>query len=688
MLKKFIFTMFITVLFLTCVHASTTTDSFKRTFIGEFSYVDKDNHWGNFEFFKRNSDNQVAYCIQPGVSFYQGELDGYFDLTVNELASKVSLSKEMLNKITRIAYFGWGYNGRSGNEWFVATQALIWKALGRDFTFTSRINEADPWKYAIDTPKSIEEKMNEIERLVNNYETSSAFDSNHARIGLNSSHTFASQNSLSDYSITNCKNCSATIRDNNLIVTPSGKSSGSVNLKKEIKDWSTSFVVYASSKGQNILVPGNVEPLNSQVTFEVISGSFKLKKYDMDNKSCKPKEGGSLKGSIYKLYKANGTFVSDLTIDENCTAEISNLEMGSYYIKEYKAGLHYELDEKNYSFTLSLEKPKKELVVYDKMYLGQIELLKADSKTNTCNSTSLFASLNGAIYGIYKEDETLIDKITIDKNCKALSKRNLLLGDYYVQEIKAPKGYKLDLKKHFFSVTKENADGLITLNVYDEIYETNLILNKQFLKLNQIYPEAEAKFEIYAKTIKIETVKTDKDGIAKLNLPYGEYTIKQVQGKEGYHFVEDITFIVDEKVKENSYLTLLNQPFRGKLELVKKDAASGKLLKGAWIEIYTEDEELIYQGKTDDEGKLFLDNIEYGKYYLIEKEAPKGYALKEEKIPFEIKEEEETIYITLTNEQLVRVPNTSKNRNKVETIFIMLTTMIGMGYLVCNKRNG
>ena len=48
-------------------------------------------------------------------------------------------------------------------------------------------------------------------------------------------------------------------------------------------------------------------------------------------------------------------------------------------------------------------------------------------------------------------------------------------------------------------------------------------------------------------------------------------------------------------------------------------------------------DELIFSGRTDDKGMIVIDKIKYGKYYIIEKEAPEGYQINNEKMFFEIK---------------------------------------------------
>lgn len=665
------------------VNASTTTDSFKGTFISTYSFVDTKGHYGNFEHFTRVSDGKTTYCIEPGVSLASGSYNGYYDLSMGELASKVSLTEEQLTKVSLYAYFGYGYNGHSGNDWIVATQSLIWNETGRTFQFTSRYNPDNPYKYVMDTPSEIRAHMEEIQELVREYLSLLSFSSSSVKIPYHGSYRFGN---LKDFSVTNCENCTYQVNHNELIVTPNSKKSGSVSFKKEAGAWDMPFIVYASSQGQNVLVPGNLPTLNANVRFEVISGKLYLKKYDQDNKTCKSGEGGSLKGSIYKLYKEDGTFVSDLEIDEYCSASIEDLELGTYYVEEVSAGLNYELDTNQYYIELSLDKPTKNLVVYDKIYLGKVLLKKVDSITKTCKTSSIYASLKGAVYGIFTKDGELLQELVIDEDCMAESRRNLLLGDYYIQELKAPKGYHLDTKKHAFQVTKENADDVISIKLWDEIYKTELILNKNYLYFHDIKPEAGAIFEIYYKSNlqKVATMKIEENGFSNVVLPYGEYVIKHIKGKDGYHYAEDIFFTVDENSEHRTYMTILNKPYRGTLEFYKVDAKTGKFLPNVLIEIYNEEDVLVYKGITDENGKIVVENLAYGKYYIKEVKALKGYQLYQKPFYFEIKEDKEIVKVIMENERVVKVPNTGKSLNG-DIVYSFVLMILGIGFIFYGK---
>ncbi len=656
-LKLSLLGMVVFLCFTNIVFAKTTTERFERSFIGSYSYVDSHGHYGNFEHFTREDDGETSYCIEPGVSFSSKKYDGYQDLSLKEMAKKVSLDEEELQMISLYAYFGYGYKKHKGDEWIVATQAKIWEELGSDFDFTKQYNLP---KEKIKTPSEIKEKMETLEELVDEYLEMPKFTATNPQIFYHESYNFGA---LNGFEVKECQNCISTITDGELIVIPNSKESGKVLLEKTLEDYDEDFIVYASSDGQNLMTPGNVSPLESSVTFDVVSGKLLLKKYDEDTKSCEAKEGGSLKGSVYKLYKEDGTFLSDLTIGEDCSASIEDLELGTYYVQEYQAGLHYELDVNKYYFTITKEEAVKELVVYDKMYQGQVKLIKKDADTKSCQSISPYASLVGAEYGLFTEEGEKLDTLVIQDDCTSLSKRNLLLGNYYLQELKAPQGYQLDSTKHPFTITKENASELLEIEVWDAVFKTELELHKTYLHFNIPEDESDATFVILdAKTMEeVATLKTDNAGFASVNLLYGEYIIRQVSGQAGYHFIEDTYFMVDENSEEVTTLSFLNEPYHGTLEVLKTDVETGKPLPGVFMEVYNEKEELVYQGFTNEEGKLIVENLCYGNYYVIEKEALEGYQLSSIKFYFSIEKDLEVVQVLMENEKIVEVPETKQN---------------------------
>ena len=96
------------------------------------------------------------------------------------------------------------------------------------------------------------------------------------------------------------------------------------------------------------------------------------------------------------------------------------------------------------------------------------------------------------------------------------------------------------------------------------------------------------------------------------------------------------------------------------MEFTKTDVA-GEPLPNTKIEIFTENDEKIFEGYTDENGKIVIKDLPVGKFYILESEAPEGYILNDEKQWFEIKEDGEIVKSTMINEKIIEVPNTSAN---------------------------
>ena len=492
-IKKLIKGLFVVLLaMIGCGTAKATTiqSTFDSSFIGSYHYVDSNGKFGDFEYFRRTNDGTIAYCIEPGVSLSNDTYIGYYGLSEDSLANAVHLTTSQLRQVSLIAYYGWGYNGgHQGNQWIVATQAMIWKVLGRNFQFTSRNSAANPWAYVIETPDEIQSAMNEIQQLMDNHYRYPAFQTNSATIYSGQSYSFVDQsNILSTYKVQNCENCSANISGNSLVVTPTSISTpnGTVTLSKENNKWSREFIVYHHDVGQDLIVPGTLDPVQYKVSFSTLGGSLKIIKYDADNKSC----------------NAQGR-----------------------------------------------------------------------------------AKLNGAEYTVYKENGEKVTTMTIDQNCQASTDQILEIGNYYVQETKAPVGYILDTNKYDFTIMPDNIEAGITLNLYDKVTENELTINKMYLSESGIEAEFGAVFEIYSTTSnqKVATLTIDKSGSASVTLPYDNYVVRQTAGKDDYMLSEDFEITVDEDSEKHQYVSLLNEPYSARLRVIKVDSTTGNVIKKSGI---------------------------------------------------------------------------------------------------------
>ena len=259
----------------------------------------------------------------------------------------------------------------------------------------------------------------------------------------------------------------------------------------------------------------------------------------------------------------------------------------------------------------------------------------------------------------------------------------MFLGRYVVKETKTIDGYVIDLEEHKIELTEiDNKTEIVTesLNLTNKLKKGILEFTKTDISTGEPLPNT--LVEVYTDNDKlIFSGKTDENGKVIIeDLKYGKYYIIEKEAPEGYLLNPEKMYF---EIKEDGEIiksNMTDEIIKGTLEFTKLDFSTGKPLPNTLIEIYTENNELVFSGRTDEKGKIVIENLKYGKYYIIEKEAPEGYTLNTEKMPFEIKENGEVIKATMLNELKVEVPNTESNKSIFDFIYV-IGIVCGIGIL-------
>lgn len=615
------------------------------SFSGYYWDRKSDDYHGSGSFRYYYLDGIDSYCLDP--STHEGG-----PLTLGDWNS-TGISDSIKEKVLLIAYYGYNYQGHQTLEYRAATQAMIWETVKGGNTkvtfFTQRFGEGNEL--------DISKEKGEIEKLISNHKVKPSFDSKEfsALVGeqlvLNDSNDVLSNYNISINEATFYK------KNNKLYITPYVAGKLQVKLKKK-EAYTSSYKIFVSDVYQDQIIPGIIDNIEGNFIINVEYGKVNIQKKDSE-KGIKQGEA-TLGGATYGIYRRdNDILMGTVITDENGYAESESiLSYGNYYLKELKSSMGYKLDNNKYYFDINSNNKNVHVDVFEDVIKGRIKITKQDSETNTCKPLGE-GILSGAKYQIVDINNNVVDTITINDDCTSTSKE-LPYGKYKVKEIEASKGYKIDNNIYDVSIDSDNLE--INVTSKEDIIKNRISILKQYdyVEGNSMFVNAEANiiFEIYdSNNFKYDTIITDKNGYALVDLPYGTWRFHQKNVVNGYQKIHDFYVNVDDNSPLKHYYNILNNKISAYLKLVKKDSTTGNVIKlsGTKFKILNMDTneyvsqyvggKLLDTFETDKNGIMttYL-KLEAGNYKVIEIEAPKGYLLNDEGVIFSINDNTEFEY--------------------------------------------
>ncbi|WP_142348488.1 SpaA isopeptide-forming pilin-related protein [Bacillus toyonensis] len=363
-------------------------------------------------------------------------------------------------------------------------------------------------------------------------------------------------------------------------------------------------------------------------------------------------DGTTLEGAVFKIVDMNGTVIhKDLVTNQQGKISVSDLRPGDYQFIETTAPKHYDLNKEPIPFTITKSQAHPiSVTATNSLTEGAVELIKVDDINPD-------TKLSDAVFNIIDAKGKIVrTDLTTDKDGKVTA-TNLRPGDYQFIETKAPKHYDLNKTPISFtiersqlthvSVTAKNGltKGGVELTKVDSIDKKEMLEGAVF-KIT----------DMNGNDIRTNLV-TNKDGkiIAK-DLQPGDYQFIETKAPKHYDLNEEpIKFTIEKSQTKHVFVTAINSLTKGSVELIKvDDVKQNTTLEGAIFNILDQDGKVIREGlKTDQHGKVIVNDLKPGNYQLVETKAPKGYQLDASPINFTIDKAQATpLQITVSNKKI------------------------------------
>ena len=381
----------------------------------------------------------------------------------------------------------------------------------------------------------------------------------------------------------------------------------------------------------------------------------------------------SLKGAVIGIFDDAGNEVDRLTTDEHGDATSKLLDYGHYTGKELQAPEGYKLSDKTIDINITEDNKTYTYDFENEVIKGKIQIVKVDSENEEKPVTNAgFDVIAVNVNGI--EQGTVVDHVVTDENGFAYTK-DLRYGEYKFLETDTPEGYWKSDREYPINITEDNKTYV--KYVKNEPIRAKLRVVKTDSKDGQ--PLEGVKFQVRnTDTNELVTFKnfvgilpiptkvltTDKNGeiITPQHLDYGNYQLEEAQPKNGYIGIEPIPFKIDENaaledIKDLGTIYTIkvsNDRIKANMELLKVDADTKEPLDGVNFKITCVEGFMKDQtwDLTSENGKINLNDLEYGRYRIDEVSTLWNYVLNSEPIYFDVKENNKPIELVMENKKI------------------------------------
>ena len=458
---------------------------------------------------------------------------------------------------------------------------------------------------------------------------------------------------------------------------------------------------YVPNQSQTITVSSNK---TSSVSFYNILKKFRVTVTKQDYEKGHAQGDAKLSGAVYGLFKGND-LVAQYTTDQNGSFTTDYFVCGTdWTVREISPSEGYLLndtvyrvgaDPRDYNIEYNTA---PDMTVMEQVIKGKISIIKHTDD----GETQIETPEKGAEFQVYLKsagsfvnaDKDERDTIVCDEDGFASTKL-LPYGIYTVHQTKGWAGRELitdfdvfinkDGKTYKFLINNKNFESYLKVVKLDKETGKQIAYEGAAFEIYDSDNHRVTMQYTYPQVTSIHTFYTNKEGylITPEKLPYGDYTLKEVQAP--YEYVLDdtpIPFVISqENASTDTGVTVVkvkakDMAQKGVINITKTSEIFSSVeenngvytpkysvgnLKGAVFEVYAAEDITTLDGTvryeqgtlvdtitTDDDGVAKSKELYLGKYTVIEKTAPNGYVHNAAKYDAELTYAGQNVSVTST----------------------------------------
>lgn len=459
---------------------------------------------------------------------------------------------------------------------------------------------------------------------------------------------------------------------------------------------------YVPNQSQTITVSSGK---TSSVSFYNILKKFRVTVTKQDYEKGHAQGDAKLSGAVYGLFKGND-LVAQYTTDSNGSFTTDYYVCGTdWTIKEISPSEGYLLndtvyrvgaDPRDYNIEYNTA---PDMTVMEQVIKGKISIIKhtdnGDTKIETPEKGAEFQVYLKSAGSFVNADKDERDTIVCDEDGFASTKL-LPYGVYTVHQTKGWAGRELitdfdvfinkDGKTYKFLINNKNFESYLKVVKLDKETGKQIVYEGAAFEIYDSDNHRVTMQYTYPQVTSIHTFYTNKEGylITPEKLPYGDYTLKEVQAPYGYVLDDTpIPFVISqENASTDTGVTVVkvkakDMAQKGVINITKTGEIFSSVeenngiytpkyrvgnLKSAVFEVYADEDITTLDGTvryeqgtlvdtitTDDDGVAKSKELYLGKYTVIEKTAPNGYVHNAIKYDAELTYAGQNVSVTSTD---------------------------------------